>query len=225
MTMGYLRQNWPTLLRPTHPVDGTDRIAQFVCEPLDCDFAHELALALRHALLHSVPGAAIVRMRARLDGTPAPDRWSSDLALALSQVAIADCDGDRQVTIEAAAGTTVRAWSLVDAGLSLIDGQPVLCVARGQLTLELWIERRAGMRLASQTTHRLPAGVVAVDAFFTPVLRADCFCTQPTVGAWADCSRLVIEVETNGTITPADALAAAVRVLTGDPGRRLDRAA
>ena len=101
----------------------------------------------------------------------------------------------------------------------------MLCIAVGHLSVELWVERGCGMRLASRRAPGLPADVVAVDAFFGPVLRADYFTERPLVGAWIDCDRLTIDVETNGAMTPNEALWAAVRVLSNGPERRLDFAA
>lgn len=150
MTRGHLRQNWPTLLRPAHLVDDTGRVAGFECEPLDRELARELAPALRHALLRSLPGAAIVCVLARLGAVPAPQTWTRARAQPL----------------------TAR-----DHGLY---GDPR---HHRRLDLDLWMEQRAGMQLASHAAHRRPSGAIAVDAFFTPVVRADCFCTRPAVGA------------------------------------------
>jgi DNA-directed RNA polymerase subunit alpha len=219
--MGHLRQNWPTLLRPARlESDNPERVARFVCEPLEHDFADELGKSLRHALLHSLPGTAIVGVRARLDGIEPPWSWLNTLALNLSHLALGDCDAAKTISIGVPAGTIMRASTLASAGLRVVDPAQQLCIVGRRLVLDLWIERGYGMRLSASPSAGLPADVTAVDAFFGPVLRADCFTERPSVGAWADCDRLMIDIETNGAMSPHEALWAAVRVLTA-PDRRL----
>jgi DNA-directed RNA polymerase subunit alpha len=226
MTMGHLDQNWPTLLRPSRiPIANPERIGRFVCEPLERDFALRLAPSLRQALLHAVSGTAIVGIHARLDGAEPAPGWSQALALNLSQVALRDADEARVITLEAPAGNIVRAAELARPRLHVVNPQQLVCVASQHLRLELWIARGYGMRLAALGHDHIPDSATPVDAFFGPVLRADCFVSELTVGAWRDCGRLVIDVETNGAMTPEEAMSAAVRALLEPSDRRFDRAA
>jgi DNA-directed RNA polymerase subunit alpha len=226
MRHGHLRQNWSTLLRPGQ-LEGGDPswLARFVCEPLERGFGDELGALLRHTLLHSVRGVAVVGVRARLDDGLPPVVWMNELRLNLSQLAIVDCGAPQSASLEVRAEAVVLASALSSVGLHVVDPSQQLCVARRPLALDLWIERGCGMRLGSLRAHSLPAGVAAVDAFFGPVRRADYFTERPLVGAWASCDRLTVDIETNGAMTPHEALWAAVRVLTSHPGRRLDFAA
>ena len=144
----------------------------------------------------------------------------NELRLNLSHVVIGDCEADKTISIGVPAGTVVRASLLAGAGLRVLDPAQQLCSGGQRLVLDLWVERGYGMRLSGRGGGNLPPDAVAVDAFFGPVLRADYFVDRPAVGAWADCDRLTVDIETNGAVSPHEALWAAVRALTA-PNRRL----
>ncbi len=212
--------DWSTLIRP-RKLDG-ERAAtcgDFVCEPLERGVADELGRALRHALLHVVPGTAIVAARALMsDGTPPRPAWMRALCLNASQIVIGSSEAERHVRIAARAGSVVRAGAL---GLAVVDAAQWLCTADADLTLELWLERGRGMRFGSTLRERaLPDGAWPVDAFFAPVRCADCFVESSRVGPWRHLDRLLIHVETNGAISADEALWTATRTLTSE-----DRAA
>jgi DNA-directed RNA polymerase subunit alpha len=211
--------NWTTLLRPRKP-DGapdTDRRAEFVCEPLECGFGDELGAALRRMLLEAVPGAAVVGARARLGDVAPPASWMRELCLNLSQLVLGTAEMTSYLRLEVPAGRVVRAATVADAGLSVVDAAQGLCIASEHLALELWIERSCGMRLGAKAAHgALPADAWTVDAFFGPVRRADYHTERPQLRPWSHLDRLLLDVETNGAVTPHEALWAAVRALSSE---------
>jgi DNA-directed RNA polymerase subunit alpha len=200
--------DWSTLIRP-RTLDGAR--GDFVCEPLDGGAGDALGRALRHALLHEVPGTAIVAVRARLAaGTPPSGAWMRALCLAASQVVVTAAETQTYARVELAAGAVV-AGAL---GLAVVDPSQELCTAEDDVTLELWLERACGMRFGSTSReHALPEGAWPVDAFFAPVRCADFFTERPRVGPWRHLDRLLIHIETNGAISADEALWTATRAL------------
>jgi len=194
-------------------LDESARHARFVCEPLERGFGDLLGRSLRHALLNTIPCAAVVGARARCGGIEASRFWMRELCLSLADLAL-DARAPVFVRIEAPAGTVVRAAALARPGLQALDLARELCVAEEELVLELWIEPGHSMQLAvKRDPLTLPDGAWPVDAFFGPVRRADYFIERPPSGSSAQLERLLLDVDTNGAVTPRDALRAAARAL------------
>jgi DNA-directed RNA polymerase subunit alpha len=205
--------NWTTLIRPRK--DASDRHTEFVCEPLDRGFGDQLGAALRRALLEHVPGAAVVAARARLDGVEPLASWMTELCLNLSQLVLSAAETTQYVRLDVPAGRVVRADALASAGVSTLDGAHVLCIAHGRLRLELWFERSFGMCLTPKWSYTsLPADAWPVEAFFCPVLRANYHVERPQIRPWNDLDRLLLDIETNGAVTPQEALWTAVHALS-----------
>jgi DNA-directed RNA polymerase subunit alpha len=209
--------DWSTLIRPRRLEGERDATrGDFVCEPLDRGLGDELGRALRHALLHAVPGTAIVAVRARGAQDSVSPAWMRALCLEASQVVVAASEAKTYIRVDASAGSVIRAGAL---DLAVVDPHQPLCRAEDDLTLELWLERGCGMRFGSMLRDR-PTGAWPVDAFFAPVRCADCFTESPRVGPWRHLDRLLIHVETNGAISADEALWRAARSLWSE-----DRAA
>lgn len=212
--------DWSTLIRP-RALDGARdaTLGDFVCEPLDGGAGDALGRALRHALLHEVPGTAIVAARAQtVRGAPLPGAWMRALCLAASQMVVTAAERKTYLRLDVPAGTVVRAIVL---GLAVVNPAQELCTAEDDLTIELWLERGCGMRFGSTSRERaLPVGAWPVDAFFAPVRCADFFTERPRVGPWRHLDRLLIHIETNGAISADEALWTATRALDSE-----DRAA
>jgi DNA-directed RNA polymerase subunit alpha len=211
--------DWSTLIRPRKLDRERDATrGDFVCEPLDRGCGDELGRSLRHALLHAVPGTAIVAARAQSNGVAPVAAWMRVLCLNASQIVVAADETKTYVRIDARAGTAVRAGGL---GIKVVDPAQELCIAADDLTLELWLEHACGMRFGSTLLAReLPVGAWPVDAFFAPVRCADFFTDCSRVGPWRHLDRLLIHVETNGAVSADEALWTATRALTSE-----DRAA
>jgi DNA-directed RNA polymerase subunit alpha len=198
--------DWSTLIRPRKLNRERDVMyGDFVCEPLDRGVGDELGRALRHALLHDVPGTAVVAVRAQ----HASATWMRMLCLNASQIVIRGVDGARHVRMDAPAGSVVRAG---DLGIEVVDPRQELCIAEKDLAIELWLERGCGMRFGSTLRERaLPDRAWAVDAFFAPVRCVDVFTERPRIGPWQHLDRLLIHIETNGAISADEALWMATR--------------
>ena len=217
--------------------DGSDpRAGKFLVEPLERGYGTTLGNALRRVLLSSIPGAAITFVT--IDGVlhefasiPGVVEDATEVLLNLKELAIkilephegsdlaqVAAEGPRILRIECrrpgeVMGADVEAPSDVeivnkDLHIATLDG------AEAALSVQMEVERGRGYKAAEEhDTSRRPIGAVPVDSIFTPVRRVG-FHVEPTrVGDMTELDRLVLDVATNGTIDPADAISEAAKIL------------
>lgn len=206
--------------RPTIEAIGeeTDNRQQFAMGPLEPGFGHTLGNSLRRTLLSSIPGAAITTVRfdealhefGTIQGV-AED--VTDIILNLKDVVVTsvaeeavtarlDVRGTAEVTagdIETSADVEILNRNL---HIATVNG-------KGRLAIDLTIEQGRGYLSSKRDDDSRTIGIIPIDAIFSPVRRVS-FDVEPTrVEQATNYDRLVIEVETDGSITPADALASA----------------
>jgi len=217
--------------------DGRDpRVGKFLVEPLERGYGTTLGNALRRVLLNSIPGAAITFVT--IEGVlhefasiPGVVEDATEVLLNLKELAIkilephegsdlaqAAAEGPRILRIECrmpgeVMGADVEAPSDVeivnkDLHIATLDGSDAA------LSVQMEVERGRGYKAAEEhDTTRRPIGAVPVDSIFTPVRRVG-FHVEPTrVGDMTELDRLVLDVTTNGTIDPADAISEAAKIL------------
>ncbi len=222
-----LHRNWQSLIKPAK-LDielGHDpnRIATVVAEPLERGFGVTLGNALRRVLLSSLQGAAVTAVR--IDGVL--HEFSSiagvredvtDIVLNIKQLAIRmHSEGPRRMTLSATGPGEVRAGQIqTGADIEILNPDLVLCTLDdgAKLGIEFTVNVGKGYVPASENrAEDAPIGVIPVDAIYSPVRRVS-YQVQPTrVGQVTNYDRLVLTVETNGTVTPEDAVALAARIL------------
>lgn len=195
---------------------------RFAIGPLDPGFGHTLGNALRRTLLSSIPGAAVTQVRfddalhefTYLQGVKED---VSDVILNLKDLVLTS-SSDEPVTVRVdvrgpadVTGADLRATADVvvlnpDLHLATVN-------AKGRLAMDVTIERGKGYVSAERHSASPTIGVIPVDAIFSPVRRV-AFTVEPTrVEQSTDYDRLVLDVETDGSITPAQALASAGQTL------------
>ncbi|MDA8034047.1 MAG: DNA-directed RNA polymerase subunit alpha [Actinomycetota bacterium] len=195
---------------------------RFAIGPLDPGFGHTLGNALRRTLLSSIPGAAVTQVRfddalhefTYLQGVKED---VSDVILNLKDLVLTS-SSDEPVTVRVdvrgpadVTGADLRATADVvvlnpDIHLATVN-------AKGRLAMDVTIERGKGYVSAERHSASPTIGVIPVDAIFSPVRRV-AFTVEPTrVEQSTDYDRLVLDVETDGSITPAQALASAGQTL------------
>ena len=216
--------------------DGSDpRVGKFLVEPLERGYGTTLGNALRRVLLNSIPGAAITFVT--IEGVlhefasiPGVVEDATEVLLNLKELAIKilephegsdlaqAVEGPRILRIECrmpgeVMGADVEAPSDVeivnkDLHIATLDGSDAA------LSVQMEVERGRGYKAAEEhDTTRRPIGAVPVDSIFTPVRRVG-FHVEPTrVGDMTELDRLVLDVTTNGTIDPADAISEAAKIL------------
>ncbi|UPG72374.1 DNA-directed RNA polymerase subunit alpha [Roseomonas gilardii subsp. gilardii] len=222
-----LDRNWRSLIKPERlDVDpGADpaRVATVVAEPLERGFGQTLGNALRRVLLSSLQGAAVTAVK--IEG--ALHEFSSlqgvqedvtDIILNIKQLAIRmPSEGTKRLTLEATGPGEVTAGQIqVSGDIEVANPELVICTLDdgARFSMELTVSTGKGYVPASENrTEDQEIGVIPVDAIYSPVRRV-AFQVQPTrVGQRTDYDKLVLTVETDGTVAPDDAVALAARIL------------
>ena len=191
---------------------------QFAVGPLEPGFGHSLGNSLRRTLLSSIPGAAVTQVRfddalhefGTIDGVVED---ITDIILNLKDLEVR-CHSDEPVTLRVdVRGEAIVTATALETNEDIEVMNPDLHIAtvnaKGRLAFELTIERGRGFVPAGLSSDETVIGVIPVDALFSPVRRV-AFDVSPTrVEQSNDYDRLVLDIETDGTITPREALASA----------------
>ena len=200
------------------------RRSKFVIEPLEPGFGYTLGNALRRTLLSSIPGAAISSVK--IDGVlhefstiPKITEDVTDIILNLKQVVIRS-EVDEPVTayLRAKGPADVTAGDIQPpAGVEVLnEEQHIASLGRGaSLELEMVIQRGVGYVPAERNKNaRDPIGVIPVDSIFSPVRRVTYSVENTRVEQMTDRDRLILDVETDASLTPRDAMASAGSTLS-----------
>ena len=215
--------------RPTVEVIGEeeDNRQQFAVGPLDPGFGHTLGNSLRRTLLSSIPGASITQVRFddalhEFTTLPGVKEDVTDLILNLKDL-LFRVHGDEPVTIrldKRGPGDATAGDLQVTADVEVLNPEQHIASlnAKGRLAVDLTVERGRGYLSADKNKRSSIIGVIPVDAIFSPVRRV-AFTVEPVrVEQSTDFDRLVLDIETDGSLTPREALASAgdtLRTLVG----------
>jgi DNA-directed RNA polymerase subunit alpha len=222
-----LQKNWQALIKPSKleidPGHDPHRVATVIAEPLERGFGMTLGNALRRVLLSSLQGAAVTAVQ--IDGVlhefssiPGVREDVTDIVLNIKQLAIRmHSDGPRRMTLSATGPGEVRAGQ-IEAGhdIEILNPELVLCTLDDgvKLGMEFTVNTGKGyVPAAENRAEDAPIGLIPVDAIYSPVRRV-AYRVEPTrVGQVTNYDRLVLTVETNGTIGAEDAVALAARII------------
>ena len=225
--MQVLQKNWQELIKPNRldVSPGTDsaRSATIVVEPLERGFGMTLGNALRRVLLSSLQGAAVTAIQ--IDGVL--HEFSTirgvredviDIVLNIKSMALR-CHGEepKRITLSATGPGEITA-GMIDTGHSveIVDPDLVVCTLDEGARINMEMTVSSGKGYVAATQHRAedaPIGLVPVDAVFSPVRRVAFRIDNTRVGQVTDYDKLTLDVETDGTVTPEDAVALAARIL------------
>lgn len=209
--------------RPEVEVGEADGNTQsFVISPLEPGFGHTLGNSLRRALLSSIPGAAITQVRFdealhEFDTIPGVKEDVTDLILNLKDIVLRSA-AEEPVTLRLDArgpGDVTAGDIQTTADVEILNPELHLATvnAKGRLAADLTVEQGRGYLSADRNKRTAQIGVVPVDAIFSPVRRVS-FSVEPTrVEQATNYDRLTVEIETDGSISPRDALASAADTL------------
>lgn len=201
---------------------GTNR-SRFVAEPLEPGFGYTLGNTLRRTLLSRVPGAAITSIR--IEGVQ--HEFSTvagvvedvvDIILNIKQVVVRLHDPDEHSIYLTAKGPgTVTAGQLkVPTGVEIVNPDQHIATlsADGRLEMELTVAPGVGYRTADGNKQGSGTiGVIPIDSIFSPVRKVAYRVENTQVGQMTNFDRLVLDVETNGAITPGEAVSSAGKTL------------
>ncbi|WP_333832205.1 DNA-directed RNA polymerase subunit alpha [Rubrimonas sp.] len=222
-----IHKNWATLIKP-QGLDvalGADprRKATAVAEPLERGFGLTLGNALRRVLLSSLQGAAVTSIQ--IDGVlhefssvPGVREDVTDIVLNIKGVALKmEVDGPKRLTLRGKGPKVLTAGDIVETnGIEVLNPDHVICHldAEGSVHMELTVDIGKGYVSADKNRPEdAPIGLIPVDSLFSPVKKVS-YKVEPTrEGQVLDYDKLTMTVETNGALTPEDALAYAARIL------------
>jgi len=222
-----IARNWRDLIRPKKLEVEVESLGEsygkFTCEPLERGFGITIGNSLRRVLLASLQGAAITAVR--VDGalhefTTIPDVVEdvTDIILNLKEVVFrAETPKTYTVRVEKEGPGVVTAGdiALVD-GLSVLNPHHPIATLdkKGPLSMEFTVNVGRGYVPADRNkSPAMPIGTVPIDALFSPIRKVNYTVQNARVGQVTDYDKLILEVWTNGSVRPADALAFAAKIL------------
>jgi len=190
----------------------------FVISPLEPGFGHTLGNSLRRALLSSIPGAAITQVRFdealhEFDTIPGVKEDVTDVILNVKDIVLL-CSAEEPVTLRLDArgpGDVTAGDIQTTADVEILNPELHIATinAKGRLAVDLTVEQGRGYLSAERNKRTSTIGLIPVDAIFSPVRRV-AFTVEPTrVEQATNYDKLTLEIETDGSISPRDALSSA----------------
>ncbi len=222
-----IQQNWQSLIKPNklavEPGGDPLRVATVVAEPLERGFGMTLGNALRRVLLSSLQGAAVSSVQ--IDGVL--HEFSSiqgvredvtDIVLNVKLLALKmHGEGPKRMRLQAEGPGEVTA-AAIETGhdIDVLNPELVICTLDqgAKIGMELTVEAGKGYQPATQNRPEdAPIGLIPVDALFSPVKKVAYKVENTRVGQDTDYDKLLMEIETNGAVSPEDSVALAARIL------------
>lgn len=221
-----IQKNWQELIKPTKldvsQDEGTNK-AKIVVEPLERGFGLTLGNALRRVLLSSLQGGAVSAIK--IDGVlhefsviPGVREDVTDIVLNIKELAVAaHSESAKVLTLRAEGPCTVTA-AMIETGhdVEIMNPDHIICTldAGAKINMELTVTTGKGyVPAANSTSADSPIGLINVDAIYSPVKKVSYKVENTRVGQITDYDKLTMVVETNGVVSPEDAVALAARIL------------
>ena len=206
-------------------ISEDDRYAKFVIEPLERGYGTTLGNSLRRMLLSSLPGVASTSVK--IDGVlhefstvPGVKEDVTEIILNIKNLVIKlHSDGPKTVYINQEGAGEICARDIKhDADVEILNGDMHIATLDedGKLFMEITIDKGRGYVSSDQNKELIQGqiGVIATDSIFTPVEKVNYYTDSTRVGNVTDYDKLTLEVWTNGTITPAEAVSLAAKIIS-----------
>ena len=222
-----IHKNWQELIKPTQldikPGADPIRMATVTAEPLERGFGLTLGNALRRILLSSLQGAAITSVQIdnvlhEFSSVKGVREDVTDIVLNLKGVAIAmEVEGPKRISVSAQGPAVVTAGDIAEtAGIEILNKEHIICHLDdgASLFMEMTVETGNGYVAGDQNRPEdAPIGLIPIDALYSPIKKVS-YDVQPTrEGQVLDYDKLTMKIETDGSISPEDAVAFAARIL------------
>jgi len=222
-----LEKNWRELIRPTKLVvtPGADpkRKASIIAQPLERGFGLTLGNALRRILMSSLQGAAVTSIQ--IDGVvhefssiPGVREDVTDIVLNVKELALRMyADGPKRLVLKRDTPGLVTAADIEEtSAVEILNKDHVIChLDEGaSLRIELTVHTGKGYTPAEQNRPEdAPIGLIPVDSLYSPVTRVAYRVENTREGQVLDYDRLIVDIDTDGSVTPEDSAAYAARIL------------
>ena len=221
------QKNWQELIKPQKlRIDvGHEqaRTATIVAEPLERGFGLTLGNALRRVLLSSLQGAAITAVQIEgvlheFSSIPGVREDVTDIVLNVKQIALRmHAEGPKRLTLKADGPGEVTAGQIAQvADIDILNPGLVICTLDDGVTLRMEMTVANGKGYVPADRNRpedAPIGLIPVDSLFSPVKKVSYKVENTREGQILDYDKLTMHVETNGAVTPENAVAYAARIL------------
>ena len=218
-------KNWKSLIKPSklEVTSNEDKsIANVVAEPLEKGFGQTIGNSLRRILLSSIQGAAVTAIQ--IDGVL--HEFSSikgvredvtDIVLNVKNLAIkSSSDGPKKLILDSEGPKEVKAKDItLVSGISILNPEQIICNLdeKTKFHMELIVNSGRGYVMANKNkSDDTPLGLIAIDSLFSPVKKVSYKIDTTREGEALDYDKLMMQVETNGTIAAEDAVAFAARI-------------
>ncbi len=201
------------------------KYGRFVVEPLERGYGITLGNSLRRIMLSSLPGAAVSQVK--IDGVlhefssiPGVKEDVTEIIMNIKSLAIknsSETNEPKTAYIDFEGEGVVKASDIqVDSDIEIMNPDQVIAtLSGGKLYMELTITKGRGYISADKNkSAELPIGVIAVDSIYTPVERVNVTVENTRVGQITDFDKLTLDVYTNGTLVPDEAVSLAAKVLS-----------
>jgi DNA-directed RNA polymerase subunit alpha len=198
---------------------ASERYGRLVAEPFEKGYALTVGNSLRRTLLSIVPGSAIAWVK--IDGvrsadTPIPGvkESTTDVLLNLKKLSIQVPSGEpRTVRVDVTGPKTVTGADVPEQDLEIMNPEVHLfTLESGRVSLELGVGMGRGYEAADRKTG-LPAGAIGLDSAYSPITRVSYNVEMSRLGKITDYEKLVVEIWTNGAVSPEEALERAATFL------------
>ena len=222
-----IHKNWQELIRPTQlevrPGNDPARQATATAEPLERGFGLTLGNALRRVLMSSLQGAAITSVQIdnvlhEFSSVAGVREDVTDIVLNLKGVALKmEVEGPKRLSISARGPGVVTAGDISEsAGITVLNRDHVICHLDdgANVYMELTVSTGKGYVAADRNRPEdAPIGLIPIDAIYSPVKKVAYEVTPTREGQVLDYDKLTMKIETDGSVTPEDAIAYAARIL------------
>src|SRR2546426_6036625 len=204
------------------PVEELGTYAKYEAGPLQAGYGVTLGNALRRVMLSSLDGAAVTSVQIRdvyqeFSTIPGVKEDVTQIVLNVKKLRIKSLPTHpvQLRLIKSGAGAVTAADIAESADVEIVNPDLVLMTLDTDdvtIEMDLPVERGVGY-LGAERTEQLPIGVIAIDAIFTPVRKVNYWVESMRVGQMTNYDKLTIEIETDGTITPEEALSRSAEIL------------
>ena len=222
-----MRRMWQTIIRPKRIEVDEETLSptygKFVAEPFERGFGITIGNALRRVLISSIQGAAITAVR--IDGilhefstVPGVKEDVTEIIMNLKEVELKlNSEGPETIYIKTKGEGVVKASDIsANNNIEILNpDQHIATLSQdAKLSIEMTVQAGIGYRTAEKSRdENAPIGTIPIDAIFSPVKRVNFNVNYARVGQVTDYERLTLEVWTDGSIAPEDAIAFAAKIL------------
>lgn len=220
-----LAKNWNEMIKPSKLDVQTSKnnpnVATVVAEPLERGLGHTLGVALRRILLSSLQGAAVTSIKIdnvlhEFSSIAGVREDVTDIVLNVKELRLkAHSPEKKRITLNATGPGEITAGMIQGSSdVEVINKDLVICTLDkgAKLNIEMTVETGKGY-VRAQRPQDAPIGLIPVDALFSPIAKVSYKVENSRVGQVTDYDKLSLSLETNGSVSPEDAVALAARIL------------